>query len=86
MEQDEFERRCQQAVDICGDRLHGIVGRMVAHFRICTAIREWTGTPDPERIPEGLAELYIALMMLRLKYGITQEEIDVALEDCLTLQ
>ena len=86
MDRDEYVRRCQQAVDLCGDQLHGVIGGMIAHFRIYTARYETTGMPDVERIPEGLAEAYIALMMIRLKYGINQEEIDEALEECLTIE
>lgn len=80
----EFENRCQEVVDICGDDLHGVVGAMIGHFIISIAKYEKTGEPIVERIPEGLAEAYIALMAIRLKYGITQMEVDAAIEERLT--
>ena len=84
MTKDEFIERCQEAVDLCGENLHRVVGGMTAHFTISVAKLEGTGMPIIERIPEGLAEMYIALMMIRLKYEITEEEVDDAIEERLT--
>lgn len=84
MTTEEYLKRCQEAVDLCGDRLHGIVGGMMAHFAIAVAKYEPTGEPIVERIPEGLAEAYIALTMIRLKYGITHEQVEEAIEERLT--
>jgi len=84
MEHEEFIKRCQEAVDLAGYQLHRVIGNMMAHFTLAIAKYEPTGMPIIERIPEGLAEAYIALMLIQLKYGIRQAEIDKAIEELLT--
>ena len=48
MTKDEFIEKCQEAVELCGERLHGVVGGMTGHFMISVAKYEPTGMPIVE--------------------------------------
>ncbi len=84
MNRNEFVQKCQMAVDMSGDMFDRAIGRLIGDFAISIMKYEPNGLPDYELIPMGLAEAYVALMMMQLKYAVPQDKVDAAIEERLT--
>lgn len=79
MTTEEYRTRCQEAIDLAGDQFDRLVGMMMGHFALAYARRD-----NRDKLLEGLAEAHIALTMTRMKYDISHEEIEAAINERLT--